>query len=35
MPGCAAMRRRPRAFDTPLFARMKALCARKNPTWNV
>ncbi|HEY1631828.1 MAG TPA: succinate dehydrogenase assembly factor 2 [Rhizomicrobium sp.] len=22
-------------FDTPLFHRMKALCARKNPTWNV
>jgi antitoxin CptB len=20
--------------DTPIFARMKALCARKNPTWN-
>src|SRR5580692_6537233 len=20
--------------DTPVFARMKALCARKNPTWN-
>jgi antitoxin CptB len=25
----------PAAFDTQLFARMKALCARKNPTWNV
>jgi len=23
------------AHDTPLFHRMKALCARKNPTWNV
>ena len=22
------------AHDTPVFARMKALCARKNPTWN-
>jgi antitoxin CptB len=25
----------PAAFDTPLFARLKALCARKDPTWNV
>jgi antitoxin CptB len=25
----------PSAHDTQLFARMKALCARKNPTWNV
>jgi antitoxin CptB len=25
----------PRAFDTPLFTRLKALCARKDPTWNV
>jgi antitoxin CptB len=25
----------PAAHDTPLLARMKALCARKNPTWNV
>jgi antitoxin CptB len=25
----------PKAFDTALFTRMKALCARKNPTWNV
>ena len=24
----------PAAHDTPLFARMKALCARKDPTWN-
>jgi antitoxin CptB len=22
------------AHDTPVFARMRALCARKNPTWN-
>jgi antitoxin CptB len=22
-------------YDTPLFHRMKALCARKAPTWNV
>jgi antitoxin CptB len=25
----------PASHDTPMFARMKALCARKNPTWNV
>jgi antitoxin CptB len=25
----------PPAHDTPMFARMKALCARKDPTWNV
>jgi antitoxin CptB len=25
----------PTEFDTALFHRMKALCARKNPTWNV
>ena len=25
----------PSEFDTALFNRMKALCARKNPTWNV
>jgi antitoxin CptB len=25
----------PKEFDTALFQRMKALCARKNPTWNV
>jgi antitoxin CptB len=25
----------PAEFDTTLFTRMKALCARKNPTWNV
>lgn len=25
----------PKKFDTPLFHRLKALCARKNPTWNV
>lgn len=25
----------PAEFDTALFNRMKALCARKNPTWNV
>ena len=25
----------PPAFDTPLFDRLKALCARKDPTWNV
>ncbi len=24
----------PAAHDTPVLARMKALCARKNPTWN-
>jgi antitoxin CptB len=25
----------PAEFDTPLFARMQALCRRRNPTWNV
>jgi antitoxin CptB len=25
----------PRAYDTPLFARLKAVCNRKNPVWNV
>jgi antitoxin CptB len=25
----------PAAYDTPVFARLKALCARKDPTWNV
>ena len=25
----------PAAFDTPVFAKLKALCKRKNPTWNV
>ena len=25
----------PASHDTPVFKRMKALCARKNPTWNV
>jgi antitoxin CptB len=25
----------PKEFDTALFRRMKALCSRKNPTWNV
>jgi antitoxin CptB len=25
----------PADFDTALFTRMKALCARKNPSWNV
>lgn len=25
----------PPAFDTPTFARLKALCRRKDPTWNV
>jgi antitoxin CptB len=24
----------PAEFDTPLFARMKALCLRKDPKWN-
>ncbi len=24
----------PDEFDTPLFARMKALCTRKDPKWN-
>ena len=25
----------PPAYDTEIFAAMKALCNRKNPTWNV
>ncbi|MDE1938869.1 MAG: succinate dehydrogenase assembly factor 2 [Alphaproteobacteria bacterium] len=25
----------PAAFDTPVFAQLKALCRRKDPTWNV
>ena len=25
----------PAEFDTAMFRRMKALCSRKNPTWNV
>jgi antitoxin CptB len=25
----------PAEYDTPMFRRMKALCSRKNPTWNV
>ena len=25
----------PSEFDTPVFARLKAVCNRKNPTWNV
>ncbi|HEY3777371.1 MAG TPA: succinate dehydrogenase assembly factor 2 [Rhizomicrobium sp.] len=25
----------PEPHDTPVFARLKALCNRKNPTWNV
>ena len=25
----------PAAHDTPMFGRMKALCSRKDPTWNV
>ena len=25
----------PAEFDTPVFTKLKALCARKNPTWNV
>jgi len=25
----------PAAHDTPVLARLKALCSRKNPTWNV
>ena len=25
----------PSAFDTPVLARMKALCTRKEPKWNV
>ena len=25
----------PAVYDTPLFARLKALCRRTDPTWNV
>ncbi|MDE2492810.1 MAG: succinate dehydrogenase assembly factor 2 [Alphaproteobacteria bacterium] len=25
----------PTPFDTPVFAQLKALCRRKDPTWNV
>jgi len=25
----------PSEFDTPLFARLKAVCGRKDPKWNV
>jgi antitoxin CptB len=25
----------PQEFDTPLFARLKAVCSRKDPKWNV
>jgi len=25
----------PAEFDTPLFARLKAVCGRKDPKWNV
>ncbi len=25
----------PRAFDTEVFAKLKALCERRSPTWNV
>ena len=25
----------PRAFDTPVFAKLKSLCERKRPTWSV
>ena len=25
----------PPQFDTPIFARLKAVCGRKNPSWNV
>jgi antitoxin CptB len=24
----------PKTFDTPVFARLKALCQRRNPTWS-
>ena len=27
--------RPPASYDTSVLSRMKALCARKNPTWNV
>lgn len=25
----------PPAYDTPVFAKLRALCSRKDPTWNV
>jgi len=25
----------PPIYDTPVFARLKDICSRKNPTWNV
>lgn len=25
----------PAAFDTPVYARLKSICTRKNPRWNV
>ncbi len=25
----------PAAFETPVFSRLRALCSRKDPTWNV
>jgi len=25
----------PPAYDTPVFARIRALCSRKDPSWNV
>lgn len=25
----------PPAYDTPVFARIRALCSREDPTWNV
>ncbi len=25
----------PPEFDTPVFAKLKSLCRRKNPSWNV
>ena len=25
----------PAEFDTPVFAKLQALCSRKDPTWNV
>jgi len=25
----------PETFNTPVFARLRALCSRKDPTWNV
>lgn len=30
--GAAAV---PRAYDTAVFGRLKAICERKHPTWNV